>query len=194
MELIIKNIQSAGEYVRRWPGEKDFLYYNINQLQELTNSTLYARHKIRDLLFDGYQDELIDQVKGVMPIPYDKFGWFYPKNSSSTDGHFTIFTGAKDIAELGQMTDWIASNNETTFQNSCNLTFDGIGAGDLTPPFQDRASSIQMFVGEICRPLKLNFDKDVDHFGLRTYRYKADQSLFDYFLDDNKCYCPIPER
>lgn len=147
------------------------------------------RHKIRELLFDGYQDELIDQVQGVMPIPYDKFGWFYAKNFSSTDGHFIIKTGLGDINKLGLMANWVASDNVTKFQNSCNLTFDGISAGDLTPPFQTRASSIQMFVGEICRPLKLNFEKDVDHFGLKTYRYKVDQSIFDYFLDENKCYC-----
>lgn len=182
--------------MRRWPkpDEKDFLYLNINELQELTNSTLYTRHKVREMLFEGYPDLLIDQVQGVMPIPYDKFGWFYPKNLSSTDGLFTIYTGVNDINKLGQMTDWIASDNLTTFQNSCNLTLDGIGGGDLNPPFQERASSIQMFVGEICRPLKLNFEKDVDHFGLKTYRYKVDESIFDYFLDDNKCFCPTQDE
>lgn len=176
--------------MRRWPGEKDFLYLNINELQDLTNSTLYVRHKVRELLFEGYKDELIDQVQGVMPIPYDKFGWFYPKNGSSTDGHFTINTGVKNIDKLGQMTNWVASDNVTSFQNSCNLTFAGIGGGDLTPPFQERAASIQMFVGEICRPLKLTFQNDTYHFGLKAYRYSADQSIFDNFLDENKCYCP----
>lgn len=50
----------------------------------LYSQQVYIVKEARELLFDGYQDELIDMAREVarvspvkLNIPYDRFGWFY---------------------------------------------------------------------------------------------------------------------
>lgn len=50
----------------------------------LYNQQTFVVKSARELLFDGYQDDMIDMARVLGPasirkfsIPYDRFGWFY---------------------------------------------------------------------------------------------------------------------
>lgn len=50
----------------------------------LYNEQVYVIKEARELLFEGYQDDMIDMARhlanspfGSFKIPYDRFGWFY---------------------------------------------------------------------------------------------------------------------
>lgn len=50
----------------------------------LYNQQVFVVKEARELLFDGYQDDLIDMARYLSKvsfrsssIPYDRFGWFY---------------------------------------------------------------------------------------------------------------------
>ena len=50
----------------------------------LYDQNIYVRKTASELLFEGYQDDLIDMARDIsgfgkdkFNIPYDRFGWFY---------------------------------------------------------------------------------------------------------------------
>jgi len=58
------------------------LWFKIgfNRLIARFKSTLYLTKNVQELLFDGYEDPLLDLASHLPPgtvPPYDKFGWFY---------------------------------------------------------------------------------------------------------------------
>lgn len=51
---------------------------------KLYNQQVAVTKEARELLFDGYEDDLIDMARTMsaitplkLNIPYDRFGWFY---------------------------------------------------------------------------------------------------------------------
>ena len=55
----------------------------INDLIEKENVTMFMEYTVRNWTFDGIVEQLIEfgsQTDSWMelPIPFDKFGWFYP--------------------------------------------------------------------------------------------------------------------
>jgi hypothetical protein len=184
------------------PREKVFLYYSINQMHSLTRSSLFERHSIRQLLFEGYSDTLIQEARLLkfegMTVPFDRFGWFYGRNNTSSDGHFKVFTGKGDIKRIGQLHSWRNSTQLNHFRGDCRKLTEV--ATDFFPPFSDDISEssrqkvpigtqVRLFVGDICRPFTLHFEGERRRFGVKTHRYSFNKDSVDNSLVDNKCYC-----
>ena len=186
---------ASADYVHRSrmdDREKLFLYYSINQMHNLTSSLLFHHHSIRELMFDGYTDSLIQEsyllnFEGA-PIPYDRFGWFYGRNDTSSDGRYQVYTGTSNLNLMDQMHAWNGSVELKHFYGKCNSL--SRVAAEFQPPFQEPIpDSIRIFVGDICRPLSLFFQKQVKRSGVSCNRYIADGRTFDYSLEQNRCYC-----
>ena len=177
--------QSAAEFARRQ--QQDFYYFVVQSLFTETKSHLFPKHSARELLFDGYEDPILSEGEGVIDIPFDRFGWFYKRNGSSSDGLFEMKTGAGEIASLGRLVSW-NREQRLPFPGSCG-SLDGVSAGDLYPAYQESVERIKMFVGEICRPLALPFAGLVDHAGVSARRFSFDGSTFDYSREENRCFC-----
>ncbi|KAI1309004.1 Protein croquemort [Halotydeus destructor] len=183
----------SGEYVYRYPGDMDdktFLYNAISEMANYTDSTLFQSHSVRELLFEGYQDDLIDEAAqmGGFKIPFDKFAWFYGRNGTSSDGLYTIHTGQDDLDKMGQMYTW-NNSSRLAYPGECG-SLEDTSASDFQRPFADPPSDhVKVFVGDICRSLRLNFVGQVDYEGVQLNRYEAGPDLFDYSIDSNKCYC-----
>lgn len=79
--------QSAASTARNW----NFIRQKqVSVGLNLYNQKAYIIKEARELLFDGYQDDLIDMARDLavfdpeaFSIPYDRFGWFY-KVSATT--------------------------------------------------------------------------------------------------------------
>lgn len=164
----------------------------MNILITENEAQLFPKHTVRELLFDGYADDLIDAGQDLgFNVPYDKFGWYYGRNNSATDGTYSIFTGeAETMDKFGLLHSW---NNQQMlpFWNGyqCNR-LDQSTPGDFRPPYvQPKPSVIYIFVGDICRSLPLHYLKTIEYHGLVVDRYWAGHQVFDYTLSENKCYC-----
>jgi hypothetical protein len=122
-------------------------------------------------------------------LPFDKIGFFYGRNNSASDG---IYTNKNDTNKLGLMDSWNKQKNlnKYWFGKQCDR-IDLSSGGDFQPPYNLTKSNepIYMFFEDICRSFKLNYYKDIDVNGIKCKRYVADQSLFDYSLEENKCFC-----
>lgn len=181
---------SAGHKISREGGDL-FLYESLNVMIEDSKSLIFKKNTIRELLFDGYEEILLEAAKQFFPeTPYTRFGWFYAKNNTSSDGAFRMFTGEKGINRLGLLDSW---NNQKTndkwFGKRCQR-LDGFSAGDFQPPYRTpKPKSIDIFIGDICRSITLDFAQEVEFNGIKCNRYWVSPSLFDYTLPENRCYC-----
>lgn len=157
----------------------------------LTNSTLFTKHSVRELLFDGYLDDFINETVHMKilpkPLPYSRFGWFYGKNDSATQDEFEIYTGKSDLNRLGLINSWHNKTELNIWNGDCNVLNDS-NQGDLQPPFKE-SGHINIFVSSICRSLRLNHKEIVYTRAVSANRYAADKSLFDYSIAANQCYC-----
>lgn len=171
---------------------KFFYYFSINRMQNLSKSVLFPKHTIRELLFEGYTDVLIQEASKLhgMKVPFDHFGWFYQRNATSSDGRHEIFTGLDDVSQIGHIFSWNGSETLQNFRNECN-SLEGV-TSEFQYPFSDsRPEALKVFVGDICRPLKLTYQAQVETKGVLLNRYSLDQSSFDYSSPENVCFCPI---
>lgn len=172
--------------------DSKFIYFAVNKMIALTGSKLIPKHTVSQLLFEGYEDPLITESRKIgMPVPFDKFGWFYGRNNTVSDGYYQIKTGKENLDDLDEMYTW--KGNRTLnlwWGEKCN-SLENISASDFQAPFQTKPRDfINIFVGDICRPLKLPFSSTIIKQGVKSYRYMATSDLFNYAVKDNLCYCP----
>lgn len=180
--------QGAVEFARRAsdPSLADW----INQIIEGTESKVFEKHTIEQLLFAGYDDPLIDETKGLSDYPFDKFGWMYSRNGSSSDGRYTVATGLDSLFHIGQVIAW---NNQSTlsgYTGECSH-FGTASAGDLFPP-ERNSDAIQLFVGDTCRPISLNFASEQSNYPYLTFA--GDETTY---ATNGTCYCtdsPCPPK
>ena len=170
---------------------KTFYYHSINTMQNLSKSVLFPKHTVGQLMFYGYTDPLIQEAAKLhgMKVPFDHFGWFYKRNGSSSDGRHEVYTGHQDIATIGQLYSWNGSEALHNFRDKCNV-LEEISTEFQSPFSAEPPPAIKIFVGDICRPLKLKLQGGVETKGVLLNRYSLDQSAFDYGLTENTCFCP----
>lgn len=74
-------MQSAAHTARDW---NYVMQKQVSMGLNLYNQQSYVIKEARELLFDGYQEDLIDMAHEMskmgafkLNIPYDRFGWLY---------------------------------------------------------------------------------------------------------------------
>lgn len=159
-------------------------------MQNLSKSVLFPKHTIRELTFEGYTDTLIQEASKLqgMNVPFDHFGWFYKRNDSSTDGRYEVYTGHDLISNIGKMYSWNGFQSLQNFRDECN-SLEGVSTEIQAPFSEETPQVIKIFVGDICRHLKLKFQNQVETKGVVFNRYVLDESTFDYSLPENRCFC-----
>ncbi|XP_075224642.1 protein peste-like isoform X2 [Lycorma delicatula] len=158
----------------------------------VTKQDLAVTHSIKELLFEGYSDTLMtvgQSMPGQNSSPYDKFGWFYGKNNSHSDGIFNIISGEKNPQEVGVLKQWNYSNRTKFFSEKCSGVYGS--SGDLFPRGLAREDTISFFSADVCRTLTLLYAKDDEVRGIPVYRYEVDPDLLDNGtkVAGNECYC-----
>eukprot|EP00092_Neocalanus_flemingeri_P084124 GFUD01105638.1.p1 GENE.GFUD01105638.1~~GFUD01105638.1.p1 ORF type:complete len:511 (-),score=100.83 GFUD01105638.1:901-2433(-) len=163
--------------------------------------SLFVTKTVREIIFDGYHDPLFDNVEELIKLlPWvkkmipegsvmDKFAFFYGRNGTDyTDGVFNMFTGAGRTDQMGEVHSWNYSTRGL-FPGQCGQVRGG--AGEFYPPGLEK-TFIEMFSNDLCRTLRLNFNKEVTVKGINSYEYRADRSFFANGTENtlNACYEP----
>jgi len=137
---------------RVWTSQ--FFLALINKEVELREK-LYKTAKAGQWLFDGIDDSLLDLIVPLrelldLPLPFDKFAWFYGRNHSiSVEGAFTIFTGTDDLSKLGMLSLWNGKNSTDAYLGACGK-IKGT-TGEILPPIKSPPPSLSVFSADICR-------------------------------------------
>jgi len=169
-----------------------FYKVGFNRIVRTYGSQMFVTKTARELLFDGYEDPLLDLASklppGILP-PFDKFAWFYQRNNSDYyDGIFNVFTGADDIEKMGNLDMWNLTKQTDYYESYCGMVNGSFG--EAFAPRRNR-TSVTMYLTDICRSLTLDYEKDVEDYGLSTYRYTGTERVFANATDnaDNWCFC-----
>jgi len=164
----------------------------FNRLVSLFKSKLFVTKSVRQLVFDGYRDPLLDFAQHLPPgtfPPLEKFGWFYERNDSAIfDGVFNVFTGSDDITKMGSMDLWNTTRQTPFYESHCGKVNGSFG--EAWPPRRD-PTDITMFIPNICRSVTLDYTRTLDHMGITAYRFAGTERTFaDADANpDNWCFC-----
>jgi len=170
-------------------------------LNDYLKEQLFITKPVREILFEGYKDPLLDEVEQLekfMPfiknlIPpgsmTDKFAFFYNRNTTDdADGVFNVYTGQGDVTKMGRVATWNYANH-MYFPDTCG-DVNG-SAGEFYTPGIKR-DHIEMYSNDLCRSIRLNYDKEVKVEGIHSYEFVADHSFFANGTENpaNACFQP----
>ncbi|XP_037084392.1 protein croquemort-like [Pollicipes pollicipes] len=167
--------------------------YMFNLMVNRVGSQAFVTKTVREFLFEGYNDPLLDAAVAMeqflhIAVPFDKFGWFYARNTTPYyDGVVNMDTGS-DVSRMGNIYSWNYSDTSSAFAGSCNM-LNG-SAGELFPARLHK-DFIQFFSTDLCRTLKVPYQKEASVYDLTANRYAATEMLFGSpeVNPDNWCNC-----
>ncbi|KAL0266954.1 UNVERIFIED_CONTAM: hypothetical protein PYX00_009356 [Menopon gallinae] len=159
-----------------------------------TYEGLFVTAPAENWLFKGITHNLLERLNVLrkvvhIPIPYEKFGWFYERNGSAEfEGCFMIKTGINDIYELGDLVTWNGMTKTDYFEDECGDVKGS--AGELLAPVKKYQTSITAFSADLCSYLSLNYAGDVTVKGVNGQLYEGDGSVFDdgKLYPKNRCF------
>lgn len=159
-----------------------FIKTAVNLVLAADGSLLWKNKPVRQLLFDGVEDPLLDLLKTIngtgLNIPFDKFGWFVGRNLSDTfDGSFTMRTGADGLQNTGFLTQWNGSPRTGMYRGRCGEVYGT--SGELWPPNKVTPNNITLFPSDICRSITLQASEEVSLYNVRGTKYVGDERVFD---------------
>jgi hypothetical protein len=164
-------LQSVWEGVKFQPPAIIHLF--IEPIINSTNTTAFKKLKVRELLFEGYEDQLLvqlckqfpDQCKGKPT----RIGLFYgvsnwgvriTKKSFQQNGTasktYEVDTGIDDLNEISMVRSWNYSTQVNAWYGKEARRVHGRD-GQVFPPIQKwTGDSMDIYVGDICRLVKSN--------------------------------------
>ncbi|KAJ8969586.1 hypothetical protein NQ317_011310 [Molorchus minor] len=166
----------------------------VNFLLEEKKVKLAITKTVRQFIFDGYEDPMLDLVHKLnitgFHVPFSKFGWFAERNGSVTyDGIFNIFTGADDIQKLGVLNTWNYQNNISYLRDSC-AKINGTTGEIWYPPGNNE--TVVLFTSDLCSSLELKRNGDYYVHGVVGNKYIGTKKIFDNgtLYPEMKCFVP----
>jgi hypothetical protein len=139
-----------------------FLRLAMASIMDILKIKPFVEVSVGQLLW-GYEDPLLKLAKDVVPkeqkLPYDEFGLFYGKNSTSND-RVTMFTGVDDITQYGIIDKYNGRSHMTNWlREDCNR-LNG-SDGSIFPPHIQKDTTLYVYDKDLCRLLPLNYEKEV---------------------------------
>ncbi|XP_057325256.1 protein croquemort-like isoform X2 [Microplitis mediator] len=169
-----------------------FALLAVNSVLKILNETQTITKTVRELLFDGYHDELLELVNKLnvtKDLPFSRFGWFYNRNNSETyDGTFNMLTGSSGLWNTGIIQQWNYSNKSKIFKHECG-SINGT-LGDIWPTNAEN-KSVNIFAPDVCTLLNLDYSEQQEHEGLVGKKYVSTARMLDNGTDvpSRACYC-----
>ncbi|XP_055642568.1 protein peste [Toxorhynchites rutilus septentrionalis] len=169
---------SAAHRARSWNYVKQ---KGVSMGLNLYNQKVYVAKTAGELLFDGYEDDMVlmgKQLFDASEVPFDRVGWFYTRNNSADlIGHYNVHTGVDDIAKIGSMAEWNYKPRTDFFADHCGM-LNG-SAGEFYTPNLSKDVPIQLFTPDMCRSLPLDFEREEEVAGIRGYKYAGGPRTVD---------------
>ncbi|XP_058824764.1 protein peste [Topomyia yanbarensis] len=169
---------SAANRARTWNYVKQ---KGVSMGLNLYNQDVFVVKTAGELLFDGYEDNMVlmgKQLFDASEVPFDRVGWFYTRNNSADlIGHYNVHTGVDNIAKIGSMAEWNYKPRTDFFAGHCGM-LNG-SAGEFYPPNLSKDVPIQLFTPDMCRSLSLDFEREVQIAGIKGYKYSGGPRTVD---------------
>ncbi|CAL8084461.1 unnamed protein product [Orchesella dallaii] len=174
------NLVEVGPYVFSERRKKVVLNWNDN------NSTVtYLQNRTWHFEPDLTVGTL-DDVVTTLNVPAIRNG------STSYDGVYNMYTGKGTFEKFGELAEWNYNNHTEIYKSYCGKV--NGSAGEFFKPNLEK-ESVHIFSSDICRSLKLVYQKEVLVDGIQGIRFVGDDDLFDTSPNNVKhsCYCNSTE-
>ncbi|XP_035712600.1 lysosome membrane protein 2 [Folsomia candida] len=164
-------------------------------LEFLADEQVFVQKTIDEMLFKGYYVDFMEDFAkfiGYKLLPNDTFGLYYGKNGSD-QGVFEVYSGIKDTSKFGVIASWNGSPEMPWWEpDSCKKISGTDGA--IFPPFVTTDRKLNMFSSDLCRSLRLIYEKESEVGGVPSYKFIVDPEVLEdpVFNRDNMCYCTQP--
>jgi len=170
-----------------------FQQLGLNNFIRMYNSTLFHKKAVHELLFDGYQDQLmlyLGMRRGEEVLPNGTFGYLYKKNGTD-DGEYTIYTGEDDQSKFLQIAKWEGTTSVDFWNNSYCNRINGTDGSRFRKDVH-KEDKLYMFSTSLCRSIYAEYESDSSVHGVNTYKFTLPFSLFASpdIAPENKCFCP----
>jgi hypothetical protein len=182
----------AGATAAQTMGGLSWILFNsvVNGMALSNESYLYVKQNVSALLYNGYNDALINGMSTIMPdaFPGAKFAIFNGKNDTD-GGLYEVYRGVDDSSLLGEIISVDGSPDLTYWKSYCN-NINGTD-GTLFGPNVQRDDMHYVYQDDVYRSIPFVYEKDVTVRGISAYRFLTQRDVLDYDTDnpDNWCFC-----
>lgn len=172
----------------------------INRAIQSLREQLFIKKQVREILFDGYDVELLRMVSrvgslvGLQQATSQRFAILKGRNDTwrpEQDGVWAINTGARDRTQFGRVSSW-NSYRQLPFwaAPACNQ-ING-SDGTLFPPPIKSSEPLYIFNQELCRTVNLVYDRPSDIRSIAAYRYVLNPLNFAHTMTGARQPQPAP--
>uniref|UniRef100_A0A6A7G0B9 Scavenger receptor class B member 1 n=1 Tax=Hirondellea gigas TaxID=1518452 RepID=A0A6A7G0B9_9CRUS len=170
-----------------------FIQLIFSSMLEVLKERPFATHNISELVW-GYEDPLLKMARDILPphqrMPSDSFGFFNNQNGSANLLLNQFLGSVEDMSQYLQI-DWANRENYLDYwlTDECNRVHGSDGSG--WPPNINRTDTLYIFNKALCRALPLTFERDIEQYGIKGYRFTPPKNVFaDVSVNpENECYC-----
>ncbi|CAL8138190.1 unnamed protein product [Orchesella dallaii] len=161
-------------------------------VEYLADENIFVKKTVDEMLFKGYHVDMMAQLSsftGIKYLPNDTFGLQYGKNDTD-QGLFEVFTGVQDTDKFGVVASWNGSPDMPWWEDDNCKKIRGTD-GSIFQPFVTTDRKLDMFSPDLCRSLRLVYEKDSEVRGISSYKFTVDPEVLEdpIFNRDNMCYC-----
>merc|ERR1719411_393927 len=169
--------------------------FGLSDMLQTLEASLFVNKTVGQLLFDGYDDPILEigasfNEEQERTLPIDKFGWFYKRNGTSwADGKLRMFTGEKDMSQLGDIKSWNGNNRTEAFRGECGR-IKGSADGLLAPGKLKHLDSFDIWSTDTCRTFTFKREAPTSVHGIPADKFKLADDIFanGTLCKDNECY------
>lgn len=172
-----------------------FMQWGLADIFATMEATLFINKTIGELMFEGYEDELVSIGDAFMEeeekaVPMDKFGWFYKRNGTTfSSGDLSMHTGEDDISLLGKISTWNHKTQSDAFSGECGKVR-GSSDGLFAPGTLAMKDRFELWSTDICRPLTFQRDGVESVHGISVDKFLLSKDVFANKTEcaENSCY------
>ena len=173
---------------------------SLNKLETITHSLIqilkmrysidiFITKKVRELIFEGYREKMLDLLATVKKDPkYEsgRFGFFYPRNHTD-DGTFTVGTGGNGLDKIQIIKEWKESPKLPYWKTDyCNM-INGTDASQFPQPITPE-TNISLFSSDMCRSVDAVYERVAYRGNLKLLRFVIPLEAFEK-SPKNDCFC-----
>lgn len=174
-----------------------FLQIGLREFFKFMGEHLFQCHSVKELLW-GYTPEFIEKLdeffkRWDIPLQFNfTFGIYSgPTGNGTDDGELEIFTGVKDIKNLGLVDEWKGNSSLPYWHGSCN-EING-SDGTLWHPFVEKSETLYIFNIDLCRSLYITYSSAsaISSSNIDTYRFTTPPAVMadPRTHEENRCFC-----
>lgn len=151
---------------------------------------LHVSKTAKELLFEGYDDEIVKLSLIVNKhTPFSKVGFMLKMNGTEiSSDKFTIDTGADDISKIGSIKRFNDLPAFPFYEDECKKLKGS--TGEFFQPDISIDEPIHLFMPEMCRSISFDYETDVKLRGVNCRKFSAGKRTLDNgtLYAENKCY------